>query len=97
MNECVKKMNEENAWIHMFPEGKVIMDGKLKRFSSQFVRSVSVCLILRLKWGVGRLIMDSRLPPILIPIWLEGMEKVFPTTPPYQPRWGQVGRGREEE
>ncbi|KAJ3300478.1 hypothetical protein HK104_000063 [Borealophlyctis nickersoniae] len=42
-----------NRWVHIFPEGKVHQGDA----------------ILPFKWGVARLIMESKTPPIVIP-WL---------------------------
>ncbi|KAI8343290.1 acyltransferase-domain-containing protein [Chlamydoabsidia padenii] len=47
------------GWIHVFPEGKVNQTP----------------MMLRFKWGVGRLIMDSDPCPIVIPIWHQGKKK----------------------
>jgi monolysocardiolipin acyltransferase len=55
---------ERGQWLHVFPEGKVIPDSTASR--------------IRLKWGVGRLILDSKIPPIVLPIIHQGLENILP-------------------
>ncbi|KAJ2494591.1 Lyso-phosphatidylcholine acyltransferase [Coemansia sp. RSA 2052] len=53
---------KENKWLHIFPEGKVNQGESMIRF----------------KWGVGRLIMESERVPIVLPIFFTGMKEIMP-------------------
>ncbi|CAO3595112.1 unnamed protein product [Absidia cylindrospora] len=55
------------GWIHVFPEGKVNQTEEMLRF----------------KWGIGRLIMESDVCPIVIPMWHQGMDQVRPLRGPF--------------
>lgn len=56
------KQLSQGGWIHIFPEAKVNQLVTLERF----------------KWGVGRLVMESPVPPIILPFWHRGMERILP-------------------
>ncbi|CDH56966.1 tafazzin homolog [Lichtheimia corymbifera JMRC:FSU:9682] len=43
----------QNGWIHIFPEARVNQSDAMIRF----------------KWGVGRIVMESERCPIVIPVW----------------------------
>ncbi|CAJ0939867.1 unnamed protein product, partial [Mesorhabditis belari] len=45
---------------------------------------------LRVKWGVGRLVMEPKNAPIVLPIWMKGMETIWPNHPPYYPSFGKT-------
>lgn len=46
-------------------------------------------ILFRLKWGVGRLILESPVTPIVIPICHLGMDEVLPNEPPYMFKVGK--------
>ncbi|KAI9183287.1 Lyso-phosphatidylcholine acyltransferase [Blastocladiella emersonii ATCC 22665] len=53
---------DEGRWVHIFPEGKVHQEDTMLPF----------------KWGVGRLIMDAKVAPIVVPIYHRGFAKIHP-------------------
>ncbi|PJF18672.1 hypothetical protein PSACC_01517 [Paramicrosporidium saccamoebae] len=61
-------------WLHVFPEGKVIPDSAASR--------------VRLKWGIGRLVLDSKIPPVVLPIVHQGLENILPLDS-WIPRFGK--------
>ncbi|CAO4374007.1 unnamed protein product [Caenorhabditis nigoni] len=74
MDFCVDMLND-NKWVHIFPEGKVCIAAEEP---------------LRFKWGIGRLVMDAKTDPIILPVWCKRMEDVWPIHPPYYPKFGNT-------
>ncbi|ODO10724.1 hypothetical protein I350_01321 [Cryptococcus amylolentus CBS 6273] len=71
---------QDGSWIHIFPEGKV---------NQQLTNPAGG--LLRFKWGIGRIIMDSQVMPEIIPIWISGFDQIMNETrgsPRFIPRPG---------
>ncbi|EXB36246.1 hypothetical protein L484_013681 [Morus notabilis] len=62
MNEALARLND-GAWLHTFPEGKVLQED---------------APIRRLKWGTASLIVRSPVTPMVLPIVHHGFEQVMP-------------------
>ena len=59
-------------------------------FSKIIIRKVNITKEnMRLKWGIGRMIYESPVTPIVIPIWHVGMDDVLPNVSPYMVRMGK--------
>lgn len=67
---AIKQLNEGN-WVHLFGEGKVNQP-------PNYPRSHGVARLPRFKWGVGRILMETAVPPVIIPMWLTGFDKLMP-------------------
>ncbi|KAI0337889.1 acyltransferase-domain-containing protein [Trametopsis cervina] len=67
VDTAINKLNK-GGWIHLFGEGKVNQPG------NEPIQP----LLLRFKWGVGRILMEAHRPPMIIPMWLTGFEKLMP-------------------
>ncbi|WVR05231.1 hypothetical protein IAU60_002243 [Kwoniella sp. DSM 27419] len=60
------KLLQDGNWIHIFPEGKVNQELSHPEGG-----------LLRFKWGVGRIIMDSKVMPEIIPMWISGFDQIM--------------------
>ncbi|CAF0993096.1 unnamed protein product [Rotaria magnacalcarata] len=57
----------QGGWIHIFSEGKVNLTKEP----------------MRLKWGVGRLVAEADICPLVVPLYHIGMDDVLPNVEPY--------------
>ncbi|KAG2071977.1 acyltransferase-domain-containing protein [Suillus decipiens] len=67
---AIKRLNEGH-WVHLFGEGKVNQP-------PNYPRTNGVARLPRFKWGVGRILMETAVPPLIIPMWLTGFDKLMP-------------------
>lgn len=68
---------EGGGWVHIFPEGRINPHHE----------------DWRLKWGVGRLLFDASVTPLVIPIAFRGTERLFPeqSKESWMPRYPRYG------
>ncbi|KAH8105289.1 acyltransferase-domain-containing protein [Cristinia sonorae] len=78
VDSAIEKLNRGD-WIHLFGEGKV--NQPLKPPAGEI--SQHHANLLRFKWGVGRIIMEARKPPLILPMWLTGFEDLMPEGRPF--------------
>ncbi|KAL4166467.1 hypothetical protein KRP22_013726 [Phytophthora ramorum] len=64
---------EEGAWVHIFPEGKIVQREPLGGRPSPRREEIG-----RLKWGVGKLIARATKRPIVVPVYHYNMEQLMP-------------------
>lgn len=96
MNDMLEKLNEGD-WLHIFPEGFFFKDFFSFLSSLVFTRSISNFIgkvnekkeQIRFKWGVGRLIADCKITPIVLPFYNYGMDSILPNKQPYRPQYFQ--------
>ncbi|KAI8910133.1 acyltransferase-domain-containing protein, partial [Gorgonomyces haynaldii] len=74
MDKAVELLNKRQ-WVHLFPEARVNENPKE---------------MLPFKWGVGRLVMESQEPPIVVPFYHTGMQQVLPLQDGWS--WLRVGK-----
>ncbi|KAF8138153.1 acyltransferase-domain-containing protein [Boletus edulis] len=67
---AIEKLNHGH-WLHMFGEGKVHQPAVYPQVDG-------IAHLPRFKWGVGRIIMETNVPPLIVPMWLTGFDKLMP-------------------
>lgn len=67
MNFAIQILNQ-GGWVHIFPQGRIIHPFEFDGESN-----------LRLRWGIGRLLAESNVLPLVLPIWHCGLELLNPS------------------
>jgi len=53
---------QQGGWVHIFSEGRVNQSGTLLKF----------------RWGIGKLIYEPDITPVVLPIYHHGLENILP-------------------
>ncbi|KAF8639973.1 hypothetical protein AX17_001220 [Amanita inopinata Kibby_2008] len=82
---AIDKLNQGH-WIHLYSEGKICQPDTYLRDAN------GNASLSRFKWGIGRMLMEANVAPVIIPTWLTGFDRLMPEgrTFPYKyiPRLG---------
>ena len=73
--------SNRHSWVHVFPEGLVHQHPQVD--------------LRYFKWGVARLILESEPAPDIVPMFIDGTQKIMPehrTFPRFLPRFGKPVR-----
>lgn len=96
-------------WVHLFPEGQVNtcshhVPSPHHHHQHQHDDTCYRRPLLPLRWGVGRLLLEPKITPILLPYYHVGMDRVLPNKEPPLPNavrsslsWWQQQRLRLRE
>ncbi|KAL5966653.1 hypothetical protein TSMEX_005618 [Taenia solium] len=71
MEFCLDLLNAGH-WIHLFSQGRVILPHERNNETN-----------IRLRWGVGRLLAEASVDPVVLPIWHCGIDEMSPCKEPY--------------
>ncbi|KAF8873866.1 acyltransferase-domain-containing protein [Gymnopilus junonius] len=73
---AIQKLNRGN-WVHLFGEGKVNQPNTYPQ------DELGRAQLPRFKWGVGRILMEAKIPPVVIPMWVTGFDHLMPEGRPF--------------
>ncbi|KAF8897207.1 acyltransferase-domain-containing protein, partial [Infundibulicybe gibba] len=71
VDTAIQKL-DQGGWVHLYGEGKINQPSAYPTDEQGIVR------LPRFKWGVGRVLMETITPPVIIPMWLTGFEGLMP-------------------
>ncbi|KAI6122782.1 acyltransferase-domain-containing protein [Pisolithus croceorrhizus] len=75
LDAAIDKLNQGH-WVHLFGEGKVCQPPRYPQVNG-------VAHLQRFKWGVGRVVMEANVLPLIIPMWLTGFDRLMPEGRPF--------------
>ncbi|KAG6833849.1 hypothetical protein H0H87_011783 [Tephrocybe sp. NHM501043] len=85
VDTAIQKL-DQGEWVHLYGEGKINQPETYQR------DVFGVARLSRFKWGVGRILMETSTPPVIIPMWLTGFDQLMPEGRSfpfkYLPRYG---------
>ncbi|KAJ6627509.1 acyltransferase-domain-containing protein [Mycena sp. CBHHK59/15] len=70
VDAAIDKLNRGD-WVHFFGEGKINQP-------NTYPQRDGVAHLPRFKWGVGRVLMEASVLPVIIPMWLSGFDRLMP-------------------
>ncbi|KIK30847.1 hypothetical protein PISMIDRAFT_87035 [Pisolithus microcarpus 441] len=79
LDAAIDKLNQGH-WVHLFGEGKVCQPPRYPQVNG-------VTHLQRFKWGVGRVVMEANVLPLIIPMWLTGFDKLMPEGRPFPSKY----------
>lgn len=77
--DCALEILKMNRWLHFFPEGRVIQDDDEN--NAELLTTTDFkefTMIGRLKWGIGRLLMECQKNVTILPMILKGFDRMKP-------------------
>lgn len=69
LDTAISKL-DAGQWVHLFPEGYVNLSRRM--------------VLRRFKWGLSRLLLETKKAPRVVPIWIEGERHVLVKALPIQ-------------
>ncbi|KAF9534982.1 acyltransferase-domain-containing protein [Crepidotus variabilis] len=76
VNKAISQLNKGH-WVHLFGEGKINQPHTYHKDVN------GRALLPRFKWGVGRMLMETKVPPLVIPMWITGFDQLMPEGRPF--------------
>ncbi|EIM84944.1 acyltransferase-domain-containing protein [Stereum hirsutum FP-91666 SS1] len=70
VDTAISKLSQGD-WVHLFGEGRVCQP-------KTYIVENGRAKLRRFKWGIGRIIMETPRPPMIIPMWITGFDKLMP-------------------